>query len=57
MVIRFAREDVGGPNSFHDDLLMKLSESELEQMWRLRAHLDKVGRTCCLVDTPTGYGR
>lgn len=44
VLARFAREDVGGPHSFHEDLSMKLSESELEQMQskaaKLKAHLE-----------------
>jgi len=43
---RFAREDVGGPYSFHEDPSMKLSERELEKMKRkaenLRKHLEEL---------------
>lgn len=44
---RFAREDVGGPHSFHEDPARKLSEEELEKMRdkaeRLERHLEKLG--------------
>jgi len=46
VLARFAREDVGGPHSFHEDPSMKLSGQELEQMRtkaaKLKAHLEKL---------------
>lgn len=47
VLARFAREDIGGPNSFHEDASMKISERELEKMKKkaesLRRHLEKLG--------------
>lgn len=38
---RFAREDVGGPHSFHADPSRKLSDREIEKMRLKREHLEK----------------
>lgn len=38
---RFAREDVGGPHSFHANPSRKLSERELEKMRLKREHLEE----------------
>lgn len=43
---RFAREDIGGPDSFHEEPARKLSEGELEKMRlkaeRLKRQLEKI---------------